>query len=151
MLPETWNAKLIGSIKMGFSSSNTSRGNAPSVCAGFLGLASFYCWFLKQLMPKSCLKKKQKGNKPDSNHNTIILRSNLKSFWHQKNCLKLKISSSRVEKKSHFLQDIRSEQIIALWFISAFCLYNRSKYSINWSLRPVYFSHSSNNEINQKW
>lgn len=66
-------------------------------------------WFLllgfEPAIPKSWLRKKRKGNKPDSNHNTIILRSNLKSFWHKKKwCLKLRISSSQGrKKKTHFL------------------------------------------------
>lgn len=82
MLPENWNSKLGADVKMGFSSCSTSQGNTPSVYGGFLSLADFCCWFLKQLILKPCLYKKRKGNKPDNYHNTIILRSNLKAFCH---------------------------------------------------------------------
>lgn len=51
---------------------------------------------------------------------------------------------------SYSLQDIRSEQIIALFFISIFCPCSWSKYSMNWSLRPRYFPHPSNKEPTQK-
>lgn len=141
---------------MCFSSSSSTQSTAPSVCAGFPSLAIlavFYCWFLNQLLPKSCQKRRGKVIKPDSNHNTIILRTNLKSFCHQNKCLKLRISSSQSRKKnplSYSLQDIRSEQIIALFFISIFCPCSWSKYSMNWSLRPRYFPHPSNKEPTQK-
>lgn len=37
-----------------------------------------------------------------------------------------------------------------MWFISTFCPHSRSKYIMNWSLRPMYFSNSSNKEPAQK-
>lgn len=65
------------------------------------------------------------------------------------------MSSSLGRKKKNSIycssQDIRSEQIIALWFLSTFCHYKSSKCSTNWSFAPMNFSHSHNDETKLKW
>lgn len=142
MLPGNWKSKLTCVIKVDCSS-NTSGNNASSACDGFLSVVSFYCWFWTTLFPNHVRKRRERVTKPENNHNIIILRSWSQVLLTEKNkCLKLKMLSSLSRKKKSIycsLQDIRSEQIIALWFLSTFCHYKSSKYSINCFFHPRIF------------